>query len=356
MNEVLEKVKSQTGGCCVTIMLNTHRTLPDNEKDPLVLKNLVKEAEKRIAEECEGEQSKSVLLKLHNLLKNIDHRHNMESLVIFVNENFSDFARLPVTVENKVVIGKSFATRELIRVMLRQTSYYVLLLSRSNARLIEAKDNFVVREIGEPFPIENTLHPVQASEAAIANRINNLGSTFFNEVEKQMNMVIKDKTLPVVVYSDSSNYHEFLRVADNRDLILGNVTGKNKMNEKNYHIIEAVWPKVKKLVNERNKNRLKELKEAVNHIRFVTDFNEIWKTIQRGRGRTLFIRQGYFQPARIIENVIHLAAPNEANEPGVVEDVIDVLLEKNIEKGGDAVFISNGDLDQFQGLVLTTKS
>ncbi len=41
MNHILKKIKDLSSGCCVTILLNTHNTFPDNEKDPIVLKNLI---------------------------------------------------------------------------------------------------------------------------------------------------------------------------------------------------------------------------------------------------------------------------------------------------------------------------
>ncbi|HOI88753.1 MAG TPA: hypothetical protein PLV51_12920 [Lentimicrobium sp.] len=48
MNLKLKELKDIISDNCVTIVLNTHRTSPDNRKDPLTLKNLIKEAEERL--------------------------------------------------------------------------------------------------------------------------------------------------------------------------------------------------------------------------------------------------------------------------------------------------------------------
>jgi len=53
MNQVLQKVKNVKKEGCVSIILNTHRTKPDNVKDEKKLKNLVKEAEKRLYNQYE---------------------------------------------------------------------------------------------------------------------------------------------------------------------------------------------------------------------------------------------------------------------------------------------------------------
>src|SRR4051812_24025291 len=117
MNSVLKKLKDTTSDCCVTIILNTHRTLPDNEKDPIVLKNLIKEAQARLTNECNQQSASSITDKLNTLAATIDHRHNLESLVLFVNKELAEYTRLPVAVEDRIVIDKTFATRDLIRAL-----------------------------------------------------------------------------------------------------------------------------------------------------------------------------------------------------------------------------------------------
>ena len=356
MNEILSKFKDVTSKCCVTIILTTHRTKPDNEKDPIVLKNLVKDAEKRIQAECGDDKvlANSIIEKLNKLAESIDHRHNLEGLALFVNENIAEFARLPLKVENRVVVDHTFHTRDLVRAINSQTAYYVLLLSRQGARMIEALSDKAVAEIETGFPIENETTTVAPGAASISNKVTSLSVEFFNIVDKKMNEVHKAKPLPVILCTDDSNYSEYLKVADRKEIILGNVKG-NRMLEKAHHVIDSVWPVVKELQNAENKKRLVELDDAVNNSKYVTDFNDIWKALNEGRGRTLFVKQGYFQPARIVGDTIQLVAPDMAEDPDVVDDIIDEMLEKNLKAGGDAVFMQEDELDKFQGLVLVTR-
>ncbi|MEO7316020.1 MAG: hypothetical protein ABIW47_12595 [Ginsengibacter sp.] len=356
MNEILNKFKDVTSKCCVTIILTTHRTKPDNEKDSILLKNLVKDAEKRLQADCgeDKEMANTIMDKLNKLAASIDHRYNLEGLVLFVNENIAEFVRLPLQVENRVVVDRTFHTRDLVRAINGQTSYYVLLLSRQSARMIEALSDIAVKEVEDGFPIENMTTTVAPGAASIANKVTSLSTEFFNVVDKKMNEILKAKPLPVIICTDESNYSEFLKVADRKNIILGNVKG-NKMLEKAHHVVDSVWPVVKELQNVENKKRLLELDSAVDNSKFVTDFNDIWTALNEGRGRTLFVKQGYFQPARIVDNQIQLVAPNLADEVDVVDDIIDEMLDKNLKNGGDAVFMQEDELDKFQGLVLVTR-
>lgn len=354
MNTTLKELKDITSDCCVTIILQTHRTLPDNEKDPIVLKNLIKEAQTRLQESYEKSLVKVVMEKINTLAENIDHRHNQESLILFANEDVADYTRLPITVENRVVIDKTFATRDLVRALHQESSYYVLVLSRDGARLIEALNDKVAAEIKKDFPMDNSnLNPTQRAEAAIGNRQTMLLLEFFNRVDKQLNEIQKEKPLPVIVCTEESNYPEYLKIADRKEIIVGKLNG-NRMQEKAHQIVTAAWPVIKQLLKEKNDRRLAELHVAVNSQNFLTDFNEIWQAVNGGRGKTLFVKKGYYQPARLENNNIELVADGNSADANV-DDIIDEMIEKNLGLGGDAVFINGEELDKFQGLVLVTR-
>ncbi len=47
MNKKLNELKKVNAENCVSIILNTHRTAPDSQKDVIALKNLIKEAEQQ---------------------------------------------------------------------------------------------------------------------------------------------------------------------------------------------------------------------------------------------------------------------------------------------------------------------
>lgn len=354
MKTILKKLKNTASECCVTIILQTHRTLPDNEKDPIVLKNLIKDAEARLTSEFDKSFAKDITKRINHLANNINHRHNKESLILFVNENIAEYVSLPIHVENRVIIDKTFATRDLVRSLHKETNYYILLLSRDKARLIEALNDKVVEEIADGFPMENTgLNAVQTAEAAVASRQTNFVREFFNQVDKQLIEIQKKNPLPVIICTEESNYGEYENVTDRSDMIAGKIYG-NRMHEKAHHIVETVWPVMKELNIKRINERLTELKAAVSSNNFLTDFNEIWSAVNAGKGKTLFVKQGYFQPAKLENNHIELVS-SENSEHANVDDIIDEIIEINLQKRGDAVFIKDGNLEKFNGLALVTR-
>ncbi len=355
MNLTLKQLKDIYSDCCVTIILNTHRTRPDNEKDPIVLKNLVKDAETRLLNDYDKKFAKNIMDRINQLADSIDHNQNLESLVLFVSEDVSEFARLPVEVENRVVIDETFATRALVRALNQQKAYYVLVLSRDEARLIEAFNDKVVQEIGKPFPYENnTLYSTDRLELSMAQGQDNLIEEFFNRVDKEVNQIRNDKPLPILVCTEERNFHHYLKIADRKDTILGHLN-KNRMHEKDHAIVREAWPVMQEKQIEKNDSKLGELKIALGSGMFLSDFGDIWKAILEGRGKTLFVQEGLFQPARINGNAIELVPIEDSDKKGVIDDIIDEMIENNIRHGGDTVFLSKDDLKDFQGLALVTR-
>src|SRR5690606_35195093 len=153
----LKKLKNLTSENSISIILNTHRTFPDNQKDALQLKNLVKETKNRLLSDFPEKEVADLIERLNTLADSIDHRQNLESLILFVSKEVAEFVRLPIPVEDRVVIDHTFATRDLIRGLHHQTNYYILVLNQDEARLIEASNDKVVKELGSPFPFKNEL-------------------------------------------------------------------------------------------------------------------------------------------------------------------------------------------------------
>ena len=105
---------------------------------------------------------------------------------------------------------------------------------------------------------------------------------------------------------------------------------------------------------DKNKQRPSELKEAVNQQKFKTDYNEIWNAINDGKGKTLFVKKGLFPPINLINNHIEIITKDNGNQANVV-DIIDEMIENNIKRIGEVIFIKGEELEKFNGLVLVTR-
>lgn len=356
MKSKLNELKSIVAENCITIILNTHRTTPDNQKDIILLKNLIREAEDRLIENVDKRVAANLIERMNNLESTIDHTHNLESLILFVNDKVSEFIRLPMTVTDRVVIGDTFATRDLMRSLHLNSRYYVLVLSQQNARLIQAFNDKVIKEIGSPFPIENkSFHPSSKREAVVGNRQTSLIAEYFNQIDKEVNKIRKDTGLPVLICTDESNYNEYIKIADQKNTIFQTYLNGIRLEEKDHAIVKEAWPIIKDYVVERNNNRKAELEKAVGTGNFLSDMNDIWRGIKEGKVQTVFVEQGMFKPAILKNDTIEMVSEDQRDTDNYVDDILDELLELNMSYGGESVFLPKGELSKFNGYGAITR-
>lgn len=353
MDPILKQVENVKDEVCITLILNTHRTSPDNDRDSVLLKNLQKEAEKIMTETLNKRLAWHMIERLEDQVAKIDHRHNTESMVVFVSESVSLYTRLPMSVSDRAVVARNFVTRDLFRATHLRQGYYTLVLKLDRVRLIEAADGRVVEELGRPFPLINrTLFPFNEIEATNAGRVTNLQKEFFRQVDEALWAVWRDNPLPVVIAADEKAYSHFCEVSLHGDMIIG--VFNDSYDKPAQQIVDANWHIVEQYTHDKNDARIIELKESLNSGNVLFDINDIWLAVSEGRGKTLFVRNGFYMPAKIINDVI-VPFEENAGDNDIIGDVIDEIIEVNARYGGDAVFVFDGGLDQYGGLALVTR-
>src|SRR5690606_8684195 len=135
-NGLLERIASDNSNPCVTISMKTHRTIPDNQKDEIRLKNLVKEASDRLVSEFGKREVNGLLEKLNEIPKTYDFKQSLDSLHIFLSNETFEIVKSPWTVtKNRVQISDGFAIKPLIIMENRMAEYLILVLDRKSTRL-----------------------------------------------------------------------------------------------------------------------------------------------------------------------------------------------------------------------------
>ncbi|MCS6818972.1 MAG: hypothetical protein NZ522_03405, partial [Chitinophagales bacterium] len=288
----LSKLKDIRSEHCVTILMNTHRTHPENKQDEIRLKNLIKEAEERLLQYEKKRDVSPIIKNLHQLEKEIDHQYNLESIVLFANEEIAEYVRLPISVQERIIIDKTFATRDLLRALRQETHYYVLLLSRQKIRLMEAFNDKVITENVKPFPIKNTqFYSTSGDKLSDVGLQSNLIGEFYNRADKELQEIVKRNPLPVLICSETSAYHDYLQITDNKKIFFDIHLNKNRVDDPAHAIASEAWHLVRDYIEEKNNQRKSELLTAVNQNKFLTDLNEIWQAVREGRIQTLFVEQ-----------------------------------------------------------------
>jgi hypothetical protein len=137
-------------GPCVSILLPTYRAGKEVQQAKIRLKNLLREAETRLAgNHLENDEIAAMLRPGHDLLADEGCWRSLEDgLAVYLAPGFSRHFTVPAPVEEALVTGSHFYVLPLLP-LLERGDFFLLALSMKSVRLF-AGDRFVVREIDLP--------------------------------------------------------------------------------------------------------------------------------------------------------------------------------------------------------------
>ena len=124
----------------VSVYMPSHHVGREARQNPIRFSNLLSEARAGLeARHVEGKVIDSVLAPLQRLVEDGGFwSHQSHGLAAFAAPDRSRIFRLPVTVEQLVVVGSRFQLKPLLPILVRDGRFYLLALSQGRVRLYEA--------------------------------------------------------------------------------------------------------------------------------------------------------------------------------------------------------------------------
>jgi len=340
----------------LSILLPTHRTAPDNQQDPIRVKNLVAEAKNRLLGEFSQREMEPLFTKLDGLVEGLDYEHLLDGLALYVNKEIVQSFVVPFTLTERVVIDPTFATRDLVFAMNRTPRYRVLALSEKDTRLFEGAGATLEEIQGGGFPIRHegaggaTRLPGGQGVNTSAQR-DEAHRDFFRAADEKFGKLQAEDKLPLVVAGVERYLAFFREVSRHTADIAGTLEGNyDKTSE--HDLAKLVWPILETSMAARRAQALERLDAAVGAQKYSSSIGEVWRMAKEGRGDTLLVEQDFHYPARVDETGMILSPAEDATAPDVIDDAVYEVIEEVMAKGGGVVFVDNGALAQHQRIAL----
>jgi hypothetical protein len=147
----IKNLLTVTGDPCVTIYMPTHERGNRVKEDPIRLKNLLRQCEKKLNERgLTGERLKIFLQPAWDLVNaSVTWAHLDHGLGLYLCHDVFHVFVLPITCAEEVSVDTHFYIKPLMRLWRGDESYYVLTLSRGHTKLYQA-DRWSMDEIKLP--------------------------------------------------------------------------------------------------------------------------------------------------------------------------------------------------------------
>jgi hypothetical protein len=348
-----------TGYPALTITLPTHRTSPDNQQDPIRVRNLVNAATERLLNEFSRRELEPLLGHLEAVVNDINYRHTLDGLVIFANQEMAQKFYLPFALEERVVVGDTFLTRDLVFAFNRTPRYWVLVLSEQPTRLYEGTRDTLVEVQAGGFPM---VHEGPGGATALPGGFGvNVSAIrderhrqFFRAIDEALAPLLAADPLPLAVVGVDRWLAFYEEVTVHKEAIIASVHGSHDKTSE-AELAKLVWPTVEAALAQRRAQYLDELGVAVGQQRVAATAGEVWRAANEGRGRLLLVEEDFHFPGRLDESGANLLPADDPTAPGTIDDAVDEIIETVLSKGGRVVFTPNGQLADFQRMALTLR-
>jgi hypothetical protein len=353
---LLQQIK---GYPLVTITLPTHRTAPDNQQDPIRVKNLIAQAVERLLSEFNKREVESVLRNLERAAGEIDYHSALDGLAIYVHPDFYRLFLLPFPLKERVSIDESFFTRDLVYALNRTQRYWSPVLSEKPTRLFEGTRESLIEIQDGGFPM---FHEGPGGEEPLPGGFGVRKShirdeyhrKFFRQVDQALTPFLTDDPLPLVVIGVERYLSFFNEVTSHQDKIITTLTGNHDQTPP-HELSKLVWPLVELNLSEQRKQSLLELDKAIGERKVLTSIGEIWRYAREGRGRLLLVEENFHYPARIDESGHVLLPCDDPTAPGVIDDAVDEIIEAVLAHGGQVRFLEDGLLAEHQRIAFVLR-
>jgi hypothetical protein len=119
--------------------MHTHRVDPGIQQDPIRLKNLLGEAEKRLIDAgMRSPEARSLLEPAHRLLLDgLFWRRQSDGLALFLSFDKFQYYRLPLAFEELVVASQRFHIKPLLPLFSGDGRFYILAISQNRVRFLQ---------------------------------------------------------------------------------------------------------------------------------------------------------------------------------------------------------------------------
>lgn len=144
---------------CVSIHLTTHRRYPEWTQDPIQFKNLLGQAEAKLAARPGAREGTAILDSVRRLLDEKEMwEYALDGLAVFASASLTAAYRVPVPLPEAVVVSDTFHTKPLFRFVRTNSLYYVLAISQNEVTLYQGSSYGAA-------PVELRALPADLSEA-----------------------------------------------------------------------------------------------------------------------------------------------------------------------------------------------
>ena len=356
---------------CVSIYQPTHRHFPDNQRDPIAFKNLLRQVEESLSQQFRSRDIRPFLEPLQSLASDTEFwNHTLDGLAVFVDSDRHDVFPLQRSVPQIAIVSSRFHVKPVLRHLQSSDRFQVLSLSRSRASMWEGNRYVLDPVEAEDFPasIEEVLGAeLTEPHLTVAGYGKGVGGTpmhhghgsrkdeteidderFFRAIDRLvLERFSKPSELPLILVALPKHQAVFRSVSQNRWLLSEGVQGDPESYSPE-ELRKEVW----QLLQPHYVARLACLTDQF-HASFAQhlasgDLSDVARATVAGRVSTLLVDADEHRPGKV-DVTTGAIQPGDLAMPDV-GDMLDDVAEMVLAHGGEVLVVPHDRMPTPSGL------
>ena len=334
----------------VSLLMNTTCAAVMTTPDAATLRRLVRQATQRLTSETLSETAE-VLLALDRLATQAAVGPTGRALAVYASPGGAFIVHLPVEVHERVAIDPTFATRDLVRSLHRTPRHAVLVLTSREARLLDGIGETLRPAPGSTFPLSNpkqqTKDPSRPGMSVADN------TTFLQHVEQALTLHLQRHPAPVVIVGPERVLARFMALT--KVPRLAGTIPADIGNHQLTALVQRIRPVLESYLRGRQDEGLRLLDRRTGEKRAVSGMQSCWLAARYEPVEMLAVEEGLFYPARLSSDGDLLMPADDVEHPEVLDDAVDELIERVLQRGGWVALVEDGTLAAHDRVALTVR-
>jgi len=230
------------------------------------------------------------------------------------------------------------------------THYYVLSLGEQTSRLYEAFRDTLIDILNKGFPIAS---PAGISDTAEPGPGYNQLREFVRTADQHFDHYLRQDPLRLVVVGERKILSIFESVTSHKDVLIGVVEGDYAAISP-HDLGKIVWPIVKEVMAGTGGKAVRDLEAAENSQNVASGIDAVGHLAGSGAGDTLLVEEDFHMKGGIRKTDHSLIKAEDLDIREVIDDAVDAIIERVLEKGGNVIFLESGSLAKLQRIALVT--
>lgn len=319
--------------------------------DQTRLEDLVDQATLRL-QRLPDDDPAALIKALLELSRTVATQPTGHGVAVFVSAGVARSYRLPAPPIDRVVIDHTFATRDLVLALQRTPRHVVLVLSSHDARLFESSGGTLEPAPTPAFPLRRS-RPRRSNPDRPGLRQAD-AEEFLQTVDRTLTTYRALHPSPLILVGPDPLLKAFTRQARRLDRLAGILTGDH-LKAPLAELSAATRPVLQRYLASREQDALEMVWTRAAQGRVAAGMQEAWLASRTTQPEMLAVEESLFYPARLNPDGQTIELSPDIDQPDVIDDAVDELIEHVLIRGGWVAIVGDRALDRYGGVALVSR-